>query len=169
MLRWPWISREHHAEVVAAKDCLIESLKLQLAAVMEQPKNIAVALPKDFAVIQQAIVQKPGSRRKKEPEQPPIDYAEVDETNLHQIGALVAHELGPRFKTANPWEKRQVLSSLIVRIKSAKAEKLRKRLQEASGVPEYVPETASAPEQDAEEVNAPAHIRELIAEAERVN
>ena len=104
-MRLPWISREHHEAVTAAKDALIRSLETQNAVLAErlcEPVKVSVELPKDFAVIQPALIRRP--RPQKEPEQADVDFpktieqwAAIDENDPVALAKLAAHELGPRY------------------------------------------------------------------------
>jgi hypothetical protein len=158
---WGWISREHHSEVIAAKDALILALQEQLARTVE----VTVTLPKDFAVIQPAVIQKPVARRKKDRQDTPFNYADVDETNANELKALVDFNLGQRAKMANSFERRQALSSVLVQIRAAKEARLRERLRSTELTTPVI--QAEAPQdEDVDESNVPAHVRALIADAE---
>lgn len=160
-MRLPWISREHHREVVDAYKLLVDSLRNEIDSLekrMETPVAVTVELPKDFAVIQPAVVSSPARRKKKDnPAVPKLDYAEVDERDVNQLRTLVDFHLGPRAETANRWERRQVLQSVIVQIRAAKDAKLRNGLK-ASEDP--LPETQ-------ETTNVPQHVKDMIEKAER--
>ena len=103
-----FISREHHAEVVAAKDALIRSLETQNAVLAErlaEPVAVTVKLPEDFAVLQSAIVRR---KRPQDPSQPAtrkeakeVDWANVDLGNSFLMAELAAQEYG---RMLNPVE-----------------------------------------------------------------
>jgi hypothetical protein len=160
MLRFPWVSREMHQEVVAAKDQLIASLREQIAALgkrLDAPVAVTVELPKDFAVIQPAVVDAPG-RRRKQPTSPvsPIDYAEVNENDPVQLQTLVNYHLGERAGKANRWEKRQILDGILVKISAARGDKMRKAMLQA---------TAARNGETPDPQNVPQHLVDLIETA----
>jgi len=99
-VKLPWISREHHHEVVAAKDALILSLEAHnavLAERLEKPIAVTVHLPKDFAMVQPAVVrhkQKHTESPAPTNEVPPIDWATVNPGDNFQMAQLAAQELG---------------------------------------------------------------------------
>jgi len=172
-MRWlPWVSREHHTDVVAAKDRLIASLEAQNAVLAErlaEPVAVTVTLPKDFAVLQPAVVQRPATRGKKRADAAePVNYADMDETNHAQLAATVITQLGSRAKTANNWERRQILSSLIIQIRAAKAARLRDQINAEVGWMEGSTAPSAQPPAAAQHQDVPLHIRELIEQAEEV-
>ena len=99
-MKLPWISREHHLEVVAAKDALIASLEVQnaiLAKRIAEPLSVAVQLPENFALVQPAIVRR---RKENQPSPdarktaPEVDWANVDANNPFIMAELAAQEFG---------------------------------------------------------------------------
>lgn len=99
-MKLPWISREHHQEVIAAKDALIASLETQNAVLVKrlaEPVSVSVQLPENFALVQPALV-----RRRKEglpspvprKEAPEVDWANVDADNPFIMAELAAQEFG---------------------------------------------------------------------------
>jgi hypothetical protein len=99
-VKLPWISREHHTEVVAAKDALIASLEAQnavLAARLAEPVSVSVQLPENFAMVQPALVRhrkegapSPAPRK----EAPEVDWANVNADNPFIMAELAAQEFG---------------------------------------------------------------------------
>lgn len=99
-VKLPWISREHHQEVIAAKDELIASLEAQnsvLASRLSEPLSVSVKLPENFAMVQPAIVR---HRKDNAPspvahkEAPDVDWANVDVENPFIMAELAAQEFG---------------------------------------------------------------------------
>ena len=96
----PWISREHHIEVVAAKDALIASLEEQNAVLAErlaEPVSVSVNLPENFAMVQPAVVRRrkesaPSPVQHKEPVE--VDWANVNPDNPFIMAELAAQEFG---------------------------------------------------------------------------
>ena len=96
----PWISREHHKEVVAAKDALIASLEAQNAVLAErlaEPVAVTVKLPENFAMVQPAVVRHrkesaPSPAPRREPQE--VDWANVDPDNPFIMAELAAQEFG---------------------------------------------------------------------------
>jgi len=160
MWKWPWISRATHKEVVAAKDEVIAMQRGIIAGLREtlsRPAEITVRLPEDFAVIQPAFVRRPARARAPEQTQvlEKIDYASIDTKDVNQLAKAVAFQLGDRAKTANRWEKRQALRSVLVQVEAAREQKLRDRLKTAQ-----TDESAEIP-------GFPQHLKGLIEKAER--
>jgi len=99
-VKLPWISREHHQEVVAAKDALILSLEAQNAVLAErlaEPVSVSVNLPENFALVQPAVVRHrkanaPSPAVHKEPQE--VDWANVDPNNPFVMAELAAQEFG---------------------------------------------------------------------------
>jgi hypothetical protein len=99
-VKLPWISREHHLEVVAAKNALILSLEAQNAVLAErlaEPVAVSVKLPENFAMVQPAVVR----RRKADApspdavkEAPEIDWSTVDPDNAATMAMLAVQEFG---------------------------------------------------------------------------
>jgi hypothetical protein len=99
-VKLPWISREHHLEVVAAKDALILLLEAQNAVLAErlaEPISVSVNLPENFAMVQPAVVRRrkdgapsPVTHR----ETPEVDWVNVDPDNPFIMAELAAQEFG---------------------------------------------------------------------------
>ena len=158
-MRSPWISREHHQEVVAGKDALIASLEVQNAVLAErlaEPIAVTVQMPENFALLQPAIV-----KRKKEsmagPESqkdaPEVDWANVDANNPFVMAELAAKEFG---RMLGPVELAEWTQRVRRQIKMAKDQGIR--------TPQ-IPQVGTLETQPKE---VPAHILTAIAEAERV-
>ena len=99
-MKLPWISREHHQEVVVAKDALIASLEVQnavLAKRLSDPFSVTVQLPENFALVQPAVVRR---RKENQPspaarkDVPEVDWANVDANNSFTMAELAAQEFG---------------------------------------------------------------------------
>lgn len=99
-MKLPWISREHHQEVIAAKDALIASLEVQNAVLAErlaEPVAVSVTLPETFAMVQPALVRRrkenaPSPTAHKEPTE--VDWANVDANNPFIMAELASQEFG---------------------------------------------------------------------------
>ena len=99
-MKLPWISREHHLEVVAAKDALIVSLEAQNAVLAErlaEPVSVSVSLPENFAMVQPALVRRrkenaPSPAAHKQPQE--VDWANVDANNPFVMAELASQEFG---------------------------------------------------------------------------
>ena len=157
-MRFPFISREHHAEVVAAKDALIRSLEAQNAVLAErlaEPIAVTVKLPEDFAMLQPAVV------RRKRPQDPSqansrkeakeVDWANVDLGNPFLMAELASQEFG---RMLSPVELADWMKRVSRQVALAKQQGIR------------TPEIPSVGTLETKPV--PDHILEQIAEAERV-
>lgn len=152
------ISREHHAEVVAAKDALIRSLEAQNAVLAErlaEPVSISVKLPEDFALLQPALVRR---KRQQDPSNPnphkevqEVDWANVDENNAPLMATLAAEEFG---RMVGPVELAEWRARVHRQILHAKQSGLRNPEIPNVGTLETKP--------------VPEHILAQIADAERV-
>jgi hypothetical protein len=165
-MAWPWISREHHAEVVAAKDAIIDWLGSQNDALRErlaQPVAVTVQLPEGFALIQPAIVRSP---RAQQQDSKPINWANVDENDAEEMALLAAREFGRRVSpdTLSRWT-----IAAKIKIRAARRDKKAEAALQSGvvGIAGEQPESAESP---VKEVSAyvPAAVREMIANAERV-
>lgn len=152
----PWISREHHREVIAAKDALIESLQAQNAVLAErlaEPIAVSATLPENFALLQPAIV-----RRKKEnapspeprKEVPEVDWANVDANNPYVMAQLASQEFS---RILSPIELMEWTQRVKRQIAAAKDQNIR------------TPRIPVVGTLQTKEV--PAHILEVIEQAER--
>jgi hypothetical protein len=156
-MRLPWISREHHLEVVAAKDALIRSLEVQNAVLAErlaEPVAVTVQMPENFALLQPAIVK----RRKESPagpephkEAPEVDWANVDPENPFIMAELAAREFG---RLLAPIELADWTARVRRQIKAAKEQGIR--------TPQ-IPQVGTL-----ETKQVPAHIKDMIEKAEAV-
>jgi hypothetical protein len=162
-VRWPWIGREHHEDVVSAKNAQIRWQQETIAALEARiaqpvPVKVTVQLPDDFAVMSPAIVasrrRKPIDLPKKEDDQ--VDWASLDENNPEDLAKAAAKELGG---PANPYVLAQTVARIKANIVRDKYQKSRRTLEEASvGT---IPESgASRPDY------VPAHVQRMIDAAE---
>lgn len=158
-MKWPWISREHHLEVVAAKDALIASLEVQNAVLAErlaEPVAVTVQMPENFTLLQPAVV-----RRKKEPatgldshkEAPEVDWANVNANNPFIMAELASREYG---RLLSPIELAEWTARVRRQIKAAKDQGIRTPQIPQVGMLETKPR------------EVPAHIAEMIEKAEAV-
>ena len=124
----PWISREHHKEVVAAKEALIASLEVQNAVLAErlaEPISVSFQLPENFAMIQPAVVR---HRRENTPSPVPhkeaqeVDWANVDSDNPFIMAELAAQEFG---RMLSPIELSDWTRRVRRQIQSAKEQNIR--------------------------------------------
>jgi hypothetical protein len=168
-MKWPWISREHHAAVVAGKDALIALLEDQntvLAERLAEPIAVTVTLPEDFAIAQPAQIRRPRPKDEASPNNSPagstpapISWDSIDENDLVTIAKIAAQELGGN---VNPY----VLSRKVESIKSQIRHARRKKNAETPTSGRVG--TIAAPTSDAETQYVPSFIRDMIAEAEKV-
>lgn len=157
-MRFPFISREHHAEVVAAKNALIQSLEAQNAVLAErlaEPIAVTVKLPEDFALVQPALVRR---KREQDPSKPAtrkeakeIDWANVDTSNRLLMAELAAQEYG---RMLSPVELADWLQRVVRQVAHAKQQNIRTPEIPTVGTLESKP--------------VPEHILEQIEAAERV-
>ena len=156
-MRFPWISREHHQEVVAAKDALIASLEVQNAILAErlaEPVAVTVQMPENFALLQPAIVKRrKDSTTAPEPhkEAPEVDWANVDPDNPFVMAQLAAQEYG---RMVSPIELAEWTARVRRQIRAAKDQGIR--------TPQ-IPQVGTL-----ETKQVPAHIAEMIERAEAV-
>lgn len=159
MWKLPWISREHHFEVIAAKDALISTLKAQnaiLAARLAEPIAVTVEMPKDFALLQPAVM------RRRKPDEAPrktdvdVDWANVDENNKEQIAKIAADELGGM---VSPVVLAQTVARIRRQVRDAKREKVLNAMRSATVG------TVGTPTEP--ENYVPSAVRDLIESAER--
>lgn len=156
-----------HDAVLAERERVIVALRAQIHSLemrLDKPIAVNVSLPKDFAVLQPAVVSKPRKRKQQDPDIPaaPFDLSVVDESDDRTIAGLVLAKYGRR--ASNSYELRQWVNGIKTEIRAAKAQKIRNRLTEP--VEEVV---AQLELDDVDTANVPPHILEKIAEAERVN
>ena len=152
-----FISREHHVEVVAAKDALIQSLEVQIAVLAEhlaEPVAVTVQLPENFAMVQPAVV-----RRRQDPSKPnpskgakEVDWANVDVNNNFLMAELAAQEYG---RMLSPVE----LADWMTRVRRQVA-----FAAQQAGRTREIPNVGTL-----ETKPVPEHIKAKIAEAERVS
>lgn len=169
-MRFPWVSRSQYDAVLAAKDEIINVLKLQNVALSERiatPIAVSVALPEGFAVQMPAVVTR---RPKRQDQDAPrsaaskeIDWASVNENDNEALARIAAKELGG---PVPPHVLARTVGQIKMNIRAAKADKLRKALQEARVGTQARPLTEEeAIEQGSSYV--PSEIRKLVESAER--
>lgn len=154
---WPWISREHHQAVIAAKDALIRSLETQNAVLAErlaEPIAVSVQMPENFALLQPAIVKRKkeaaaGHEAPKEPLE--VDWANVDANNPFVMAELAAREFG---RMLSPVELADWTRRVRHQIRAAKDQSVR--------TPQ-IPQVGTLATKQ-----VPAHIAEMIDKAEAV-
>lgn len=170
-MRFPWVSREQHTAVVAAKDEIIAVLKEQIAALdqrLSAPISVSVNLPEGFAVQMPAVVGRRPKRQQDPNASSPavvkeVDWANVNEKDNEALARIAADELGT---VVAPHVLAQTVARIKMNIRSARADKLRKSLTEGKVGTVSRPLTeAEAVEQGSEYV--PAEIRKLVESAER--
>jgi hypothetical protein len=97
-LKWfPFISREHHDDVIHAKDEVILSLQSQIAILnsrLSEPINVMVEMP--APVVPSSQVEKQEVRERKPKPLKEIDYATLDENDAAQMAALAIQEFERR-------------------------------------------------------------------------
>lgn len=100
-MKWlPWVSREHHQDVIAAKDALIRSLEVQnvmLLQRLDEPISVSVQMPENFTLLQPAIVKRrkdaaAGPESRKDIRE--VDWAKVDADNPFVMAELASREFG---------------------------------------------------------------------------
>jgi hypothetical protein len=161
-MRLPFISREHHEAVLAAKDALIRTLEVQNAALLNrlaQDIHIDMKMPEGErpadASPEAANVQR-GPRRKALQ----IDWSRVNEDDPEELARIAAAEIGTQVP---PYALSRYISSLKTNIKRAK---LHKQLEAAKTGSVATLVTVVDPEPIDEE-SIPQDIKDRIAEAER--
>ena len=171
-MRWfPWVSREMHEAVCAEKDRHIVSLRAQIAGLekrLHEPIAVTVEMPENLALLQPAVFRdkrprKPVNPEISEPVPEPIDWARLDENSYEQIAKLAAQELG---RPVPAHILSQTVNRIKARIRMARTQALI-RSQESGQVGTIVPPDTKVAE-EVEEPKIPEHIRQRIAEAERV-
>lgn len=167
-MRLPWVSREMHDAVLAERERVIVALRVQIAMLekrFERPTAVTVTLPKDFAVLQPALIHKPSRKKRLDgevlPAAPNIDLADLDENDEKTLATVAVSKFGRR--ASNTWELAQWIRGIKIEISAAKAAKRRRKQQEASHPAEEMAELQTGTEKSV----VPAHILEQIADAER--
>jgi hypothetical protein len=177
-MSFPWVSREMHDAVLAERERVIVALRAQIAMLEKRlldPIPVTVTLPKDFAVIQPAVVQSPTRKKKKKDRGEDsltaaashVDLASLDENDTHTLMVIAVGKNGRR--AANEFEMRQWVRTLKVEIQAAKAAKRRRESLEQDEPAEKQIELQAGDDLDApvDDAHIPAHIREQIEAAER--
>ena len=158
-MKLPWISRDHHSEVIAAKDALILSLETQNAVLAErlcEPISVKVEMPENLALLQPAVFRRKKGENQTGPaasgkQSPEVDWANVDESNNVLMAQLAAEEFG---RMATPVELADWRRRVHRQIAEAKSQVNRTPVVPAVGM--------------LETRQPPAHILKAIEEAERV-
>lgn len=171
---FPFVSREHHSAVLLERDRVIVALK-ETISILErrllQPVPVTVQLPKDFAVIQPAVVQQPRVKKKRgeviAPSGERIDLADVDENNLQLLGVLAIQKYGRR--AHNSYEGSQWIRGMQTEIRAAKSAKRRREAKEKTAPPPEVAQLQEGIEldEDVDESKVPCEVLERIHQAER--
>ena len=172
-MRLPWVSRSQYEAVLAAKDEVIGVLRDQntaLAARLSAPIAVTVTLPEGFAVQMPAVVARRPKRQDPDTPRPvpvkDIDWASIDENDNEAVARIAAAELGGPVPA-------YVLSRTVAQIKfnirSARADKQRKSLQEGRVGTQSSPATVLTEDEAIAQGPAyvPAEIRALVESAER--
>ena len=171
-MKFPWVSRGQYEAVLAAKDEVIRVLRDQNAALearLSAPISVSVSLPEGFAVQMPAVVSR---RRKPQDTEIPhaapkeVDWANIDENNNEAIARIAAQELGavvPAHVLA------RTVAQIKLNIKSARAQKLRRSLQDARVGTQSRPADLLTEDEAIEQGSSyvPAEIRKLVESAER--
>lgn len=171
-MRWlPWIGREHHDEVIAAKDALICSLEAQNAVLAErlaEPVKVMVEFPKRLVPAKTADNISPAKEKVKKPRPlDEIDYSAIDPKNMAQMADLAIREFG---KIPAP----DILSRWYAQVRMQIIWSKRKRAEQANKTgsvgtivvtEDGVPSILDKPQDPAASV--PQNILDMIAAAER--
>jgi hypothetical protein len=170
-MRFPWVSREQHTAVVAAKDEIIAVLKGQIVSLEQRlsaPISVSVNLPEGFAVQMPAVVGRRPKRQQDQNASSPagvkeVDWANVNENDNEAVARIAAQELG---EVVAPHVLARTVAQIKMNIRSARADKLRKALTEGKVGTVSRPLTEEETiEQGSEYV--PSEIRKLVENAER--
>lgn len=136
-MRWPWIGREHHEEVVSAKNAQIRWQQETIAALearIAAPVAVTVKLPDDFAMVSPAIVASRRAKaavdpnRKAKIEEP--DWANLDENNESDLAKAAAWELGG--SATNAYQLAQTIGRIKQQIIRSKLQRNRRTMEEGS-------------------------------------
>ena len=156
-MKLPWISREHHVDVIAAKDALIASLEAQNAVLAErlaEPVAVTVQMPENFALVQPAIVRRKKNESPSPAEHkdaPEVDWANVDVGNPFIMAELAAREFG---RLLSPIELSDWSERVRRQVKAAKEQGIRTPKIPNAGLLETQPK------------QVPDHILKAIEQAE---
>ena len=152
MWKLPWISREHHAAVIAGKDEVIKILEAANAALLArlgEPVNVAVSvkLPEDLVLLQPAVVRKKREKAETEPARQTFDLTLLDENDPKALALYAAHEVG---HPMDPYTLNAYITRLKVAITRAKNRRREREVDdlESAGPP--------APQAIIDRVNAAA-------------
>lgn len=164
-MRWPWIGREHHEEVVAAKNAQLRWQQETIAALearIAAPVEVTVKLPDDFAVIQPAVLRTrrtPDSTKPAKPKENEPDWVNLDENDPAALAKAAAWELGG---PTNPYVLAQTIKQIKTNIVRAKTERNRRTLESSSVGTIPSTEPGVSPTQPD---YVPAHIQRMIDSA----
>ena len=172
-MKWPWVGRDHYDAVLMAKDEIIHVLKEQNSALAQRlsaPIAVSVSLPEGFAVQAPAMV----GRRSKQPQDQDhlrrtpheIDWANIDENDNEAVARVAAKELG---SPVPPHVLARTVNQIKLNSRSARADKLRKSLQEGRVGTQSRPAEPLTEEEALSQGHTyvPAEIRKLVESAER--
>jgi hypothetical protein len=168
-LKWfPFISREHHDDVIRAKDEVILALQSQIAVLnarLSEPINVKVEMPAPVATPTPAASTDVEKRDKKPKPLQEIDYSTLNEKDPVQMAALAAEEFGGRIPAP------AVLARWYTMVQMSCIHGRRKRQQQANQTGSVatlevhlLPEQAPVLPRDP---NVPQAILDAIAAAER--
>lgn len=170
-MRWlPWVGREMHLAVIAAKNEVISNLQRNVACLEEQlkkpvPVNVNVEMP----TVQ---VPAPAFHRRKDrgaapapADEAPIDWSLVNENDNEQIAKLAHRELGGSY---TPYMLAQCVSRIKRNVYMARQAKARKLMEEGRRAAGLSPETTRPPTPDVDEAleRIPENILSMIEDAE---
>lgn len=170
-MRFPWVSREQHTAVIAAKDEVIAVLKEQIASLdqrLSTPLSVSVNLPEGFAVQMPAVVGRRPKRQQDQNASSPagakeVDWANIDPNDNEAVARIAAQELG---EVVPPHVLARTVAQIKMNIRSARADKLRKALTEGKVGTVSRPMTEEEAMEQGEKY-VPSEIRKLVESAER--
>src|ERR1019366_9247164 len=123
-----------HLAVCSEKDWHIAALRDRIDSLEERlkaPIAVTVTLPKDFAVLQPAVVSNKRKAKPQDPDQPApltVNYADCDEKDNVQIAALAVAKYGRG--PHNTYELNLWVSGIKTEIRAAKSALRRERLKD---------------------------------------
>jgi hypothetical protein len=169
-VRWfPWISREHHESVIAAKNDLIRSLEVQNAVLAErlaEPVKVTVEIPRlrHSSKPSESPAKDVAIRTPKKKPLAEIDFSTLDPRDMPQMAALAVQEFGT--KLPSPMTLDRWYTQVRMQINYAQRKKKIQADQTGSvGTIVVEEQTPVAPPETPQDV--PQHIIDLVAAAER--
>ena len=168
-MRWPWIGREHHEEVVRAKESQIRWQQETIAALEAKiaqpiPVKVTIQIPEDMMMVAPAVVSRrrpmDAAAPRKTHDDKPIDWASLDENNNEDLARAAAKELGG---PVSPYVLNQTVQRIRANIIRDKRERSRRTGEIASVGTIEAPEpgvTSTHPD-----ITPPAHVQRLIDKA----